>query len=530
MSQIAAGDDASPSSDTWLPSVNPWLIATAVMAATFMEVLDTTVVNVALPHIAGNLSATIDEATWVLTSYLVANAIVLPMTGWLARVVGRKRFLIACIAVFTLASVLCGMATTLPMLVLARILQGAGGGALQPISQAILLESFPPQRRGVAMAVFVMGIVVAPIIGPTLGGWMTDNYSWRWVFYLNLPVGILAILMTQLFIEDPPYLRGARPVRIDYVGFALLALWISCLQIVLDKGEQMDWLSSSAIRALLITSIIGGIIFVLWELHVDEPLVDLRVFKDRNFATGTLTMMIMGLVLYGSIAVLPLFLQTLMGYSALQSGLTLSPRGFGSVFGTIVVARMIGKIDSRMIIFVGLTIIGLTLYRFAQLDLNADSSSIMWPNIFNGLGTALVFVPLTTITMDTLRNDQMGNATGIFNLMRNLGGGIGISMVATMLSRRAQVHQVVMVGHLESSQWGFQHWMAQLQSALGHAGALAVEPSQRAYAILYKELLRQAQLLAYIDSFALLAMLAFLCLPVVLLFRRARHSKAVAIH
>src|SRR5581483_6863217 len=262
-----------------------------------------------------------------------ANAIVLPATGWLARVFGRKRFLIACIVIFTLASALCGAATSLPMLVIARILQGAGGGALQPISQAVLLESFPPQKRGVAMAVFVLGIVVAPIIGPTLGGWMTDNYSWRWVFYLNLPIGMLAILMTEVFIEDPPYLRGARPGAIDFVGFALLALWVASLQIVLDKGQQEDWLSSRFISTLLLIGVLGAICFVVWELSVDEPLVNLRVFKDRNFAMGTLTMTIMGVVLYGSIAILPLFLQTLLGYPALQSGLTVSPRGFGSIVG-----------------------------------------------------------------------------------------------------------------------------------------------------------------------------------------------------
>jgi DHA2 family multidrug resistance protein len=497
------------------------LIATAVMAATFMEVLDTTVVNVAIPHIAGNLSASIEEATWVLTSYLVANAIVLPATGWFARVFGRKRFLITCITIFTIASAICGAATSLPMLVIARILQGAGGGALQPISQAVLLESFPPQKRGVAMAVFVMGIVVAPIIGPTLGGWMTDNYSWRWVFYLNLPIGVLAILMTQVFIEDPPYLRGARPGKIDFVGFGLLAVWISALQIVLDKGQQEDWLSSHFIVTLLTIGIVVGIIFVIWELNVDEPLVNLRVFKDRNFAMGTFTMTIMGIVLYGSIAILPLFLQTLLGYPALQSGLTVSPRGFGSIAGTIIVARLIGKMDSRFIIFVGLCIVGITTNQFAELNLQVASSDVMWPNIFNGFGTALIFVPLTTITMGTLRNDQMGNATGIFNLMRNLGGGIGISMVTTLLSRRAQMHQALMVGHLAPSEPMYQHWMHTLTSAM---------PAPQAYGVIYNELLRQASLWAYMDSFRILAALTIICLPIAFIFHRAKHAAPAMAH
>lgn len=514
----------------WQPRANPWLIAAAVMAATFMEVLDTTVVNVALPHIAGNLSSSIDEATWVLTSYLVANAIVLPATGWLARVFGRKRFFITCIAIFTLASALCGAATSLPMLVIARILQGAGGGALQPISQAVLLESFPPHKRGVAMAVFVLGIVVAPIIGPTMGGWMTDNYSWRWVFYLNLPIGGLAILMTQVFIEDPPYLRGARPGKIDFVGFALLALWVASLQIVLDKGQQEDWLSSRFISTLLDIGIIGALFFVVWELSVDEPLVNLTVFKDRNFAMGTLTMTIMGVVLYGSIAILPLFLQTLLGYPALQSGLTVSPRGFGSIVGTVLVARLIGKLDNRMLIFVGLCVVGLTTNRFAELNLDVASSNVMWPNIFNGFGTALVFVPLTTLTMGTLRNDQMGNATGIFNLMRNLGGGIGISMVTTVLARNAQMHQALLVGHLAPDQPAYRHWMATLGAAMSGGAASHGTPPRQAFGVLYGELLRQANLMAYMDSFRMLAALTLLCLPIAFIFRRSGRSAPALAH
>jgi DHA2 family multidrug resistance protein len=525
MSETPTADPLPLNHSEWKPRSNPWLIASAVMAATFMEVLDTTIVNVSLPHIAGNLSASIDEATWVLTSYLVANAIVLPATGWLARVFGRKRFLMTCIAIFTVASALCGAATSLPVLVLARILQGAGGGALQPISQAILLESFPPHKRGVAMAVFVMGIVVAPIIGPTLGGWMTDNYSWRWVFYVNLPIGVIAILMTQVFIEDPPYLRGTRPGRIDYVGFALLAIWISALQIVLDKGQQEDWLASDFIRTLMVIGVVGAIVFVVWELRVNEPLVNLRVFKDRNFALGTFTMTIMGIVLYGSIAILPLFLQTLLGYPALQSGLTVSPRGFGSIVGTILVAKLIGKIDGRMLIFLGLCIVAATCNRFGQLNLDVASSNVMWPNIFNGFGTSMIFVPLTTITMGTLRNEQMGNATGIFNLMRNLGGGIGISMVTTLLARSAQTHQATMVGHLSPYEPAYQAWISSLNHATG-----APAPSLGTYAVLYGQLLRQANLLAYMDNFRLLAGLTLLCLPIVFVFHRAKHAAPAAAH
>ena len=423
----------------WRSTANPWLIAGAVMAATFMEVLDTTVVNVSLPHIAGNLSVTEEEATWVLTSYLVANAIILPMTGWLSSIFGRKRFLMTCIVIFTLASALCGAATSLPMLIIARVLQGLGGGALQPISQAILLESFPRRSRGVAMSVFGLGVVVAPIIGPTLGGFLTDNYSWRWVFYINLPVGALALFLIQLFIEDPPYIRAARPPRIDFLGFGLL-LWIGSLQLVLDRGTQEDWLASPFIRTLLVTGCIGLVLFVFRELMTDHPLVNLRVLKNRNFLTGTILMTIMGAVLYGSIVLLPLFLQTLLGYSAMQSGLTTSPRGFGSIVGMILIGRLMGKIDGRVMIAIGFSMLAYSTWQFGNLTLVIAPTNVIWPNIINGFSTALVFVPMTTLAMGTLKNEQMGNATGIFNLMRNLGGGVGIATVTRCYRGGSQTH------------------------------------------------------------------------------------------
>jgi DHA2 family multidrug resistance protein len=302
---------ASTSSAEWRPAVNPWLIALAVMSATFMEVLDTSVANVSLNHIAGNLSASTNEATWVLTSYLVSNAVILPATGWLGRYFGRKRFLLACIGIFTVASAWCGLATSLGMLILARILQGAGGGALQPIAQAVLLESFPPEKRGAAMSVYAIGVVVAPILGPTLGGWLTDNYSWRWVFFINLPIGVLSVFLCYLFLEDPPYLRNARPGSIDFVGFGLLTLWIGCLQVMLDKGQDEDWLSSSFIRLLMFGAIIGFVAFLIWELRAAHPIVDLRVLQDRNLSIGALLLFLLGAILYGTTAILTLFLQNL---------------------------------------------------------------------------------------------------------------------------------------------------------------------------------------------------------------------------
>src|SRR5437660_9618457 len=313
------------------PSFNPWLIAASLMLATFMEVLDTSVANVALPHIAGNLSATPEEATWVLTSYLVSNAIVLPAASWFGGAFGGKRFLIVCIVLFTLSSALCGAATSLGMLIVARIAQGAGGGALQPIAQAVLMESFPREKRGSAMAVFGLGVVVAPIIGPTLGGWITDNYSWRWIFYINIPVGMLAVFMCNMFVEDPPYIRSQRPGRIDYLGFGLMALALGTMQLVLDKGQEEEWFASSFITWFVIISFTAAVVFVIWELRSKEPIVDLRVLANRNFAVGTSLMIIMGIVLYGTIAMLPLFLQTLMGYPAVESGMAISQRAFGEI-------------------------------------------------------------------------------------------------------------------------------------------------------------------------------------------------------
>src|SRR5882724_10993103 len=321
----------------WTPSFNPWLIAAAVMLATFMEVLDTSVANVALPHIAGNLSASTDEATWVLTSYLVSNAIVLPITGWLGSRFGRKRLLITCIIIFTVSSALCGAAGSLGFLILARIIQGAGGGALQPIAQAVLLESFPPEKRGSAMAIYGMGIIVAPIIGPTLGGWITDNYSWRWIFYINVPVGALAVFMSQTFIEDPPYIRRVVGAGIDYIGFGLMAVGLSALQIVLDKGQEDDWFGSNLIVSLAIVTVVCLTVFVIWELKTKDPIVNLKVLGNRNFGLGVVLIMVVGAILYGTTAMLPIFLQTLMGYPATQRGLAVSPRGLGSLVSMFIV-------------------------------------------------------------------------------------------------------------------------------------------------------------------------------------------------
>ena len=343
-----ADQTSAPTEQPWKPAANPWLIAAGVMLATFMEVLDTSVANVSLTHIAGNLSASTDEATWVLTSYLVSNAIILPASSWLSRRFGRRRFLITCITIFTLASVLCGLATSLGFLILARIIQGAGGGALQPVSQAVMLETFPPEKRGAAMAVYAMAVIVAPILGPTLGGWLTDDYSWRWVFYINIPVGIAAILMCLRFLEDPPYLKNAQAGKFDSLGVGFLALWIGCLQVMLDKGQDDDWFSSNFIRWLAVLAVVGFILFLVRELTTPNPIVNLSVLKDRNLAIGVVLNFSLGAILFGTTAIMPLFLQLLLGYPSLQAGLVMSPRGIGAIVGSIVAGRILSKVDGRL--------------------------------------------------------------------------------------------------------------------------------------------------------------------------------------
>jgi MFS transporter, DHA2 family, multidrug resistance protein len=427
--------------------VNPWIVAIAVMFATFMEVLDTTVVNVSLPHIAGNLSATIDESTWVLTSYLVANAIVLPLTGWLARHFGRKRLLMTSVAGFTMSSLLCGIAPNLPLLVAFRLLQGATGGAMQPLSQAVLLEAFPPHERGKAMGFWGLGIVVAPILGPVLGGWLTDTYSWRWVFYINLPVGIASLVMTKLYVFDPAYLRQETS-RIDYWGIGLLALWVGTLQLALDLGQERDWFSSWFITTLVVLSAGGLIAFLVREWVAREPVVDLRVFKVRTYSTGVFLMTTLGFVLYGSLVLLPIMLQTLLGYPSLQAGIAMAPRGLGSLIGMPVVGLLIGRVDPRKMVAGGLIAGAGTLFWLGQLNLSAGYWDIFWPQFFQGLGLSALFVPLTTISMDPIPRERMGNATSLFNLMRNLGGSIGIATTGTLLARKQQEYINVMGAHV----------------------------------------------------------------------------------
>jgi DHA2 family multidrug resistance protein len=514
--------------EDWRPSYNPWLIAASVMLATFMEVLDTSVASVALPHIAGSLSASVDESTWVLTGYLISNAIVLPSTGWLSNFFGRRQYQIISVAVFALASALCGASTSLAMLVTARVIQGAAGGGLQPVSQAVLLESFPREKHGMAMAVYGLGIILAPLIGPTLGGWITDQYSWRWVFYINIPVSIAAVLMIHAFVEDPPYARRERNLPIDYIGFGFLALWLGTFQIILDKGQEADWFGSVWVRWFAAVSVISMLVFIIHELRSEHPLVDLRVLRNRNLAVGTFLIGLIGIVIYGTVTLLPLFLQDLLGYTAYDSGLAVSPRGIGALISLLIAGQLIGKIDSRTLIAVGLGIRALSLFMLGDLNLQIGMWNIVWPNVINGFANGFLFVPLTTLTMSTLSNEQMGRGTGLYNLTRNMGASFGVSMVTTLLVRGAQRHQAVMVGHLTPYDSSFRQFLHQFDGYFAlHSGT--TEALQRAYDLVYEMLQKQAMLLSYVDDFRLLAIVTLCCLPFLLLFRQGIvHRRRVA--
>jgi DHA2 family multidrug resistance protein len=493
------------------------------MAATFMEILDTSVANVSLPHIAGNLSATTEEATWVLTSYLVSNAIVLPMTGWLGLYFGRRRLLEICIMLFTFSSLLCGLAPNLGFLIVARVLQGTGGGALIPVSQAVLLESFPPEKRGVAMATFGMGVIVAPILGPTLGGWITDNYSWRWIFYINLPVGIFAVMMVQAFVEDPPYIKHAKIQRVDFVGFALLAVWLGTLQVILDKGEQEDWFASEWLRWFAVISIVCFLGFIVREYLTEHPIVDLRVLKNRNFGAGVLMITTLGAVLYGTTAALPIFLQTLMGYPALESGLALSPRGLGAFVTTFIVGRLMGRVRNRVMITFGFVLLTMSSFWLGNINLQIGLWNVIWPSVLNGVAISFIFTPLTTAAVGHLRQEQMGNATGIYNLMRNLGGSFGIALVSTLIVRRAQVHQALMVAHLTPFDPAYVQRLASVSHALTPQSGVELASSQ-AQGLIYGSLLNQAKLWAFIENFRLFGFLCIVCMPLVFLFKPVKRG------
>ncbi len=515
---VGALAEAPPQS----PAVNPWIVAVAVMFATFMEVLDTTVVNVSLPHIAGSLSASVNEATWALTSYLVANAIVLPMTGWLANYFGRKRLLMAAVAGFTVASFFCALAPSLGLLIFFRIIQGATGGALQPLSQAVMLEAFPPADRGKAMAFWGLGIVVAPMLGPVIGGWLTDNYSWRWVFYINIPVGLVSILMTKLFIFDPPYIRKPSG-RIDYWGIGLLAVGIAALQVVLDKGQQEDWFGSQWITSLAVIAAVTLAAFIVWELVTPDPVVRLRVLKIRTFGSGVILMTILGFVLYGSMVLLPIFLQTLLGYPALHAGIAMAPRGLGSFLAMPLIGAIMARFDPRKLLSIGILGSVLTLMQLSWLNLNAGYWDIFWPQFFQGVSLALLFVPLTTASMDPIPREEMGNATSIFNLMRNIGGSMGIAASTTMLERITQKNINILGAHVTPYSPQAQQMFENMRAALMARGSDYATATKQAYAAVWGMVQQQSSMLAFSHTFWLLAILFLAALPLLFLMKRPTH-------
>jgi DHA2 family multidrug resistance protein len=497
--------------EVWQPKFNPWLIAVVVALAAFMEVLDTSIANVALPHMAGDLGASNDESTWVLTSYLVSNAIVLPLSGWLAGLFGRKRFFLLCIILFTTSSLLCGIAPTLPMLILFRVIQGLGGGGLQPMAQAILADTFPPQKRGLAFALYGITTIMAPTIGPTLGGWLTDNYSWRWIFYINLPVGIMTLLLVLRTVEDPPYIARNRVagVRVDYIGIGLLALGVGALQVLLDKGQEEDWFGSHFIVTLAVVCVVCLVSLVVWELHTKTPVIDIRMFKSFNFAIACVMIFFLGMLLFSSLVMMPQFLQTLMGYTAQSAGLVLSGASIIILFEMPIVGQLTTKVPAKYIMAFGWICLAFGMYYSTKdLDLLISFRSASRLRIVQAFGLGFLFVPITLSAYIGVPAEKGNNVSGLVNFMRNIGSSVGTSMVTTILARREQFHQSSLSYHATGYDPAFRDQLAGLSGQLVHAGASPPDAQVQAYGRLYQSLQVQSQTLAYIDAFKILAIAA----------------------
>jgi MFS transporter, DHA2 family, multidrug resistance protein len=506
--------------------VNPWLVTVSVMLPTFMEVLDTAIASVALPYIAGSLSASNSEATWVLTSYLVANAVILPAANWFARRFGRKNFLLFCVIVFTIASFFCGAAPSLAVILLARICQGAGGGALQPLSQSILLESFPIEKRSQSMAAYGLGIVVAPVLGPTLGGWLTDTFSWRYAFYINIPVGILAVILISRFVHDPHYIKHAKVGAFDNIGFGLLAVWTGCLQVVLDKGQEDDWFGAVWVRWAVVALIVALVGWIWRSWTNPKGLVDLHILKNRNFRTGCFLIALLGMCIYITIAILPLYYQEILGYTAFTAGLVVAPRGIGSFVGSPVIGIVGSKFDNRKLLSAGFVGFGICSLYFGMVNLEIGPFTLLLPILLTGFALSFVFVPLATLTTATIKREEMGNATGLFNMLRNIGGSIGIAMATTAIIRRAAYYQTEIGAHVASSDAVFQQKSQLAARYVGqHLGQAAGRPG--ALGLLYGLMQQQAALRAYVDVFRWTALLAFFCAAAVWLFRKPAKPREV---
>jgi|HubBroStandDraft_1064217.scaffolds.fasta_scaffold11446_2 DHA2 family multidrug resistance protein len=517
--------------DTWKPRANPWLIALTVTMATFMEALDTSIANVAMPHIGGNLSASRDEATWVLTSYLVANAVVLPISGWVANRIGRKRFYMTCVALFTLTSLMCGLAPTLGILVFFRVLQGAAGGGLQPSEQAILADTFSPQKRSMAFAVYGMAVVLAPAIGPTVGGWIVDNYSWRWIFFLNIPVGILSLFMTNRLVEDPPYLAEIRNRRegIDYWGLGLLVVTVGALQTMLDKGQEDDWFSSRFIVSCAIVSSVGIAIFLWRELHVEHPILDLRLFAQRNVGMTQLVMFMVGVALYSSTVLIPQFLQEIMGYSARQAGMAISTGGVVLMLLFPIAGFLAPKFDPRLLVAVGFAITTYGLWRMTNIDLNVSFGiAVSWRAVIV-LGLPFLFIPINTLCYAGIPQNKNNEVSGMTALSRNLGGSVGISFVTTLLARLSQKHLAFLTAHASPGDGPFEYTRNALAGAwLQRGGGGAPDAMTKAGAQIYGMAQIQARLLAYVDVIWVMVAITALLIPLPFLMKRP--AKTAPVH
>ena len=503
------------------------MIAVAVMASAIMELVDTSAVNVSLPYIAGNLSASVDEATWVLTSYLVANAIVLPLSGWLANYFGRRRLLMMSITGFTAASILCGFAPNLPALVVFRVLQGAAGGALQPTSRAIMLETFPREDRGQAMAFWGVGVVIAPILAPVLGGWLTSSFSWRWIFFINLPVSVVGLFLVAAYIFDPPYIRRTS-TRIDYWGMGLLAVGIASLQVVFDKGQEDDWFGSDFIVAMMVLAAVFLIAFIVWELRTRDAVVHFRLFRYRTFLTGTSLSLILFFALYGSIVLLPLFMQELLDFPAVTAGVWNSPRGIATLVMMPIAGYLISRRwDMRALLSGGLVVAGIGAYLFSHLNLNAGPWDFLWPQVVMGAGLSFMFVPLATITVDPIPQEEMGYATSLIALCRNLGAGIGISVFTAFVARREQFHQLRLAANAAQEPRLLSRALSQLQLYLRRHGQTGGPAAHQSLAFLYHQLLQQASALSYLDGFRLMALLLLITIPFVWIMRKPQFKSSV---
>ncbi len=509
---------------SWRPAHNPWIIAFTVTLATFMEVLDSSIANVALPHIAGTLGASYEESTWVLTSYLVSSAIVLPVSGWLSTVFGRKRFYMTCVVLFTISSLLCGLAPSLPLLIFFRVLQGAGGGGLQPSEQAILADTFTPQQRGMAFALYGMAVVAAPAIGPTLGGWITDNYSWHWIFFINLPVGVISLLMTHRFVQDPPWIKERSKARlgIDYIGLALIVLGVGCFQIVLDKGQEEDWFASPLIVTMLSIGLPVLIAFFLWEWYNDDPIVDVRLLQNRNFGTAVFFSFTLGIVLFGSTVLIPQFLQSSLGYTAEQAGMALSPGGLALMFmmpiAGIITTKM--KVDPRLLVSLGFLGMAITLHHMTLIYTQIDFRTMVLLRVVQVLPLPFIFIPISTLNYVGVPKEKSNQVSGLSNFARNMGGSIGTSLLGVFVSRQNQTHQNALITHTTNSDANFQAMLSSLKSVYISHGFDSVTAANKALAQVYQIVQAQANALSYMNCFWAMSALVACLVPLPFIMRR----------